>query len=144
MVAPLAVWKAGGAYVPLDPEYPGDRLAFMLEDSAAAVLVTESRLLDGCRRDVPGLICLDRERQALERESAGDPAPRRRLDNLAYVIYTSGSTGKPKGVEIQASLAGKFSVLDATPTGDVLDRIGCWRSRLCRSISPAWNYICLW
>ena len=45
-VAPLAVWKAGGAYVPLDPEFPRDRLAFMLEDSAAAVLVTESPLLE--------------------------------------------------------------------------------------------------
>ena len=46
VIAPLAVWKAGGAYVPLDPEYPSNRLAFMLDDSAASVLVTESHLLD--------------------------------------------------------------------------------------------------
>src|SRR5581483_7800481 len=62
-IAPLAVWKAGGAYLPLDPEFPGDRLAFMLEDSAASVLVTQSRLLSRLPTNVPALICLDRDRQ---------------------------------------------------------------------------------
>ncbi len=101
VVAPLAVWKAGGAYVPLDPEYPSHRLAFMLEDSGAAVLITESHLLDSVPQDVKRtVICLDRERQVLERESDQTPAPVTTPDDLAYVIYTSGSTGKPKGVEI--------------------------------------------
>ena len=101
IVAPLAVWKAGGAYVPLDPEYPSNRLAFMLEDSAAAVLVTESRLLDRLPPNVPTLICLDRDRQILEQESTQTLVCSATADNLAYVIYTSGSTGKPKGVEIR-------------------------------------------
>lgn len=101
VVAPLAVWKAGGAYVPLDPEYPRQRLAFMLEDSGAAVVVTESRLLNELPREIPGVICLDRERQVLERQSAEMPARSATAENLAYVIYTSGSTGQPKGVEIQ-------------------------------------------
>ncbi len=100
VVAPLAVWKAGGAYVPLDPEYPSHRLAFMLEDSGAAVLITESHLLDSVPQEARTVICMDRERQVLERESDQTPAPVARPDNLAYVIYTSGSTGKPKGVEI--------------------------------------------
>jgi len=100
IVAPLAVWKAGGAYVPLDPEYPSNRLAFMLEDSAASVLITESRLLDRLPQNVPKVICLDRERQTLEQESAQPLICSTTPDNLAYVIYTSGSTGKPKGVEI--------------------------------------------
>jgi amino acid adenylation domain-containing protein len=100
IVAPLAVWKAGGAYVPLDPEFPSSRLSFMLEDSGASVLVTESRLLDRLPQNVPKVICLDRERQALEQESVEPLLCSTTADNLAYVIYTSGSTGKPKGVEI--------------------------------------------
>jgi amino acid adenylation domain-containing protein len=100
-VAPLAVWKAGGAYVPLDPEFPRDRLAFMLEDSAAAVLVTESQLLDRLPSDLPTLVCLDRDRKMLESASAHTPEPFTSANSLAYVLYTSGSTGKPKGVEIR-------------------------------------------
>jgi amino acid adenylation domain-containing protein len=101
VIAPLAIWKAGGAYVPLDPEYPSQRLAFMLEDSGAAVLVTESRFLSKLRQTLPAVVCLDRERRRLEEESAEAPLPAATAENLAYVIYTSGSTGKPKGVEIR-------------------------------------------
>jgi amino acid adenylation domain-containing protein len=100
VIAPLAVWKAGGAYLPLDPEFPSDRLAFMLEDSAASVLVTQSRLLSRLPSSVPALICLDRDRQWLEREGARPPDPVASPDDIAYVLYTSGSTGRPKGVEI--------------------------------------------
>ena len=100
VIAPLAVWKAGGAYLPLDPEFPSDRLAFMLEDSAASVLVTQSRLLSRLPSDVPALICLDRDRQWLECEGARPPDSLSSPDDIAYVLYTSGSTGKPKGVEI--------------------------------------------
>jgi amino acid adenylation domain-containing protein len=99
LVAPLAIWKAGGAYVPLDPQYPSNRLAFMLEDSGATVLVTQSPLLNSLPR-VPSIVCLDRDRHLLENESSQAPVSRCTPGNLAYVIYTSGSTGKPKGVEI--------------------------------------------
>jgi amino acid adenylation domain-containing protein len=100
-VAPLAVWKAGGAYVPLDPEFPRDRLAFMLEDSAAAVLVTESQLLDRLPSNLPAMICLDHDRRTIESTSRHSPDPLTTANSVAYVLYTSGSTGKPKGVEIR-------------------------------------------
>ncbi|HEX2268845.1 MAG TPA: amino acid adenylation domain-containing protein, partial [Pyrinomonadaceae bacterium] len=85
----LGVLKAGGAYVPLDPSYPEERLAFILEDSGAALLLTEE--------------LLEVEAAAIEAGSDADPSPAASLDNLAYVIYTSGSTGMPKGVMVQHS-----------------------------------------
>src|SRR6202035_1336810 len=100
VVALLAVLKAGGAYVPLDPSSPAERLAFMLGDSGAAVLITSGRLLAG----FPGLaascapVLLDREAAALAAGGAERPAVEVAPDGLAYLIYTSGSTGRPKGV----------------------------------------------
>ncbi len=97
VVAALAVLKAGGAYLPLDPGYPPERLAFMLEDGGAALVITTSALRSRLGLEEP-VLCLDQEptpwRDAPERppEIALHPA------NLAYVIYTSGSTGRPKGV----------------------------------------------
>ena len=99
-VAVLAVLKAGGAYVPVDPQYPRDRVAFMLEDSGAAVLITEERLLSGLPNNMPAVVCVDRDHESLIGESDGQPASGVTPENLAYVIYTSGSTGKPKGVEV--------------------------------------------
>ena len=101
VVGLLAVLKAGGAYVPLDPAYPAERLAFMLDDARASVLLTEEKL----RGDLPDctarVLCLDYRTggQSTRRASAnldGEPA----AANLAYVIYTSGSTGRPKGVQV--------------------------------------------
>ena len=96
----LGVWKAGGAYVPLDPTYPPDRLAFMLEDAAIRVLLTDEKAL-GLFPDVAAeLICLDADWDLIERESRANPDAVANPSNLAYVIYTSGSTGKPKGALI--------------------------------------------
>ena len=124
VVAPLAVWKAGGAYIPLDPEFPKDRLAFMLEDSGVAVLVTESRLLDTLPSNVPTSLCLDRDRLLIERCDVQAPACVTNLDSLAYVLYTSGSTGKPKGVEItHRSLANFLSSMQREPGIAQSDRL---------------------
>ncbi|MFL5381523.1 MAG: amino acid adenylation domain-containing protein, partial [Longimicrobiaceae bacterium] len=99
VVAVLAVLKAGGAYVPLDPEYPGERLSYMLQDSAPVVLLTQ-RALSG-RFDGSGVpsVVLDGDASAWTRQPESNPG-RGALtpENLAYVIYTSGSTGRPKGV----------------------------------------------
>jgi amino acid adenylation domain-containing protein len=101
VIALLGVLKAGGAYVPVDPQYPRDRVAFMLEDSGAAVLVTEQALLDRLPNNAPTVICIDRDHATLISESEKQPSTGVTSDDLAYVIYTSGSTGKPKGVEIR-------------------------------------------
>jgi amino acid adenylation domain-containing protein len=98
MVGLLAVLKAGGAYVPLDPEYPDDRLRYMLEDSAPAVLLTHGELgaiFAGI--DVPTLDLGDDAAWAhlpATKPERGDLM----AQHLCYVIYTSGSTGRPKGV----------------------------------------------
>ena len=99
----LGVLKAGGAYVPLDPEYPKDRLAFMLEDSQAPVLLTQEKLASEFRNSIPTMchiICLDSEWKIVSQESKRNPLSGVTAKNMAYVIYTSGSTGKPKGVVI--------------------------------------------
>jgi amino acid adenylation domain-containing protein len=99
LVATLAVLKAGGAYLPLDPEYPPERIAFMLEDSGASVLVTQEDLLSRLPAHT-NIVCLDRDAKAIDECSAENLPSSVDPDNLAYVIYTSGSTGKPKGVMI--------------------------------------------
>ncbi|MCU1775583.1 non-ribosomal peptide synthase/polyketide synthase [Pseudomonas sp. 14P_5.3_Bac1] len=97
VVGLLATLKAGGAYVPLDPQFPADRLAFMLGDSQAQVLLTQPHL-NGRLAQPQGLHVL------LVDDACGDehnPQVNVTPEHLAYVIYTSGSTGKPKGVMVR-------------------------------------------
>jgi amino acid adenylation domain-containing protein len=96
MVGVLAVLKAGGAYLPLDPSYPRERLAFMLEEAAVPVLLTQQRLVSGLGASAATVICLDAPGGAAPPAAEGPEVPVD-PDNLAYVIYTSGSTGRPKG-----------------------------------------------
>jgi amino acid adenylation domain-containing protein len=116
LVGLLGILKAGGAYVPLDPTYPAERLAFMVRDSAAMVLLTQNALLDGLHEEIaatPALqvIVADRDevRARLAAQPETDLSPARvglTSRHMAYVIYTSGSTGAPKGVMIEhANLA---------------------------------------
>ncbi len=106
----LGVLKAGGAYVPLDPGYPEDRLAYMMEDSGVAMLLSEDTVLD----ELPGVavpvIALDSGWAVVEQEPSENPSLLTTARSAAYVIYTSGSTGRPKGVVVEhkgfASLAG--------------------------------------
>ncbi len=99
VVALLGILKAGGAYVPIDPSYPPERLAFMLADARAPVLLTQRRLASRVAGHEAQVIYLDEAENILDPE--GNPIDSDvRPDNLAYVIYTSGSTGKPKGAMI--------------------------------------------
>ncbi|WP_315533608.1 non-ribosomal peptide synthetase [Delftia acidovorans] len=98
VVALLAVLKAGGAYVPLDIAYPCDRLAFMLQDSGAMLLVSQSSVL--ARLAALHVPTLRMEDVPYGQLKAHGLAPRCDADHLAYVIYTSGSTGLPKGVAV--------------------------------------------
>ena len=100
VVGLLGILKAGAAYVPLDPNYPRERLAFMLADSGAAMLLTQERLLERLPEHAAQAVCLDREGPQIAQHSGHNPSSNVSSGNLAYVIYTSGSTGQPKGVEI--------------------------------------------
>ena len=101
VVGLLGILKAGGAYLPLDPEYPADRLAFMLEDAACTVLLSQNRLRDFVPEKSPKTVFVDSEWDLITKESDQPCDVEVRPENLAYVIYTSGSTGRPKGVAIQ-------------------------------------------
>src|SRR5215471_6314761 len=98
VVSILAVLKAGGAYVPIDLAYPSDRLAFMLQDSQAPVLITEESLLSKLPKTVPKVICLDRDHETIVRQPGSLVGVEVDNQDAAYIIYTSGSTGQPKGV----------------------------------------------
>ncbi|MCP4700193.1 MAG: amino acid adenylation domain-containing protein [Gammaproteobacteria bacterium] len=96
----LAILKTGGAYVPMDPGYPKDRICYMLEDSAAPVLLTQKRwktdlALDELEHECI-VLCLDDEGEFAD-QLIENPTVNSHAEDLAYVIYTSGSTGKPKG-----------------------------------------------
>jgi len=98
VVALLAILKAGGAYVPLDPEYPADRLAYMLGNSGAALLLAQHA---GRLPALPAsLDVIDLSRTPQDAGEATNPAVNLHASHLAYVIYTSGSTGQPKGVGV--------------------------------------------
>lgn len=101
IVSVLAILKAGGAYLPLDPSYPIDRLAFMLRDTQAPVLIAQNHYLDLFAAQALHLISLDADWQAIEHEPQENLPGETGGDSLAYIMYTSGSTGWPKGVEIR-------------------------------------------
>jgi amino acid adenylation domain-containing protein len=94
----LGILKAGGAYVPLDPEYPLERLAFMLEDAQAPVVLTQERLRGTLPPGSRSVILLDGDWGRIAEETMDNPDCSCTGESLAYVMYTSGSTGKPKGV----------------------------------------------
>jgi amino acid adenylation domain-containing protein len=98
MVAVLGILKAGAAYVPLDPAYPADRLAYMMENSAAPVLLTQRSMADRVPAGGARVVRVDADAEEIVRRSPMRPRVRVGGDHLAYVIYTSGSTGRPKGV----------------------------------------------
>ncbi len=100
VVALLGILKAGGAYVPLDPYFPADRLAYMLEDSGAKVLLTQESLAGKLGGEGVQMVCIDTDWPVITRESTEPLETSSTQENLAYVIYTSGSTGRPKGVQV--------------------------------------------
>lgn len=112
----LGILKAGAAYLPLDPEYPKDRLAHYLTDSAAGVVITEHALQDDLPETSAERLVIDRDpRLASARTS--NPEPVAAADNLAYVIYTSGSTGLPKGVMVEhRNVMNFYAGMDAVVT----------------------------
>jgi amino acid adenylation domain-containing protein len=109
ITAMLAILKAGGAYVPIEPDNPEERLAFLLGDSAPAVVLGDSKstpqlraLLSGLHADSqPPVLDLDSDGESWKHHADTNPSAAAiglNSRNLAYIIYTSGSTGQPKGV----------------------------------------------
>jgi len=106
IIGVLGIWKAGGAYVPLDPNYPPARLAFMLEETAMAHILTQQHLcakLDALTASAPKptLLCLDQDWATIAQQPDDNVGSCATSADLAYIIYTSGSTGQPKGVMVE-------------------------------------------
>ena len=100
VVAALAILKAGGAFIPLDPAQPPARLAFMLQDSMARVVVSTATLAQRLSAGLWQVVTLDGDAEKIAAQSDAQPAVMVKPEDLAYIIYTSGSTGQPKGVEL--------------------------------------------
>jgi amino acid adenylation domain-containing protein len=105
-VCVLGVLKAGGAYVPLDVQYPAERLAYMLENSRAPIVLGQGALIDGLAPAGATVMAIERLEDRLAAQPETAPVSTVTAASLAYVIYTSGSTGQPKGVAmVQGALA---------------------------------------
>jgi len=102
IIAFLSVLKLGAAYVPIDPDYPAERCDYILQDSQAAALLTESSYINHIADANYSGICiqLDIQWNAIAHSSSSNLSITVRPEDLAYVIYTSGTTGQPKGVAI--------------------------------------------
>jgi amino acid adenylation domain-containing protein len=96
-----AILKAGGSFVPIDPAAPARRSAWILDDSDARVVITQSRFADNPALQNKAVLTVDSSAAIDERLAAAPPDSRAGPHDRAYVIYTSGSTGRPKGVEIE-------------------------------------------
>ncbi|MEC4875789.1 non-ribosomal peptide synthetase [Pseudomonas sp. NC26] len=114
LIGLLAILKAGGAYVPLDVDYPAERLAYMLRDCQAGLLLSNSSNLAALPQ-VEGVSAIALDQLHLDSWPSHAPGLHLHGDNLAYVIYTSGSTGQPKGVgNTHAALAERLQWMQAT------------------------------
>jgi amino acid adenylation domain-containing protein len=136
LISLLAVLKAGGAYVPISPEHPGQRVVFILEDTQAAIVITQQKYhqrlkqwfgdLDPnlCQEEMPLPSLLIADDASITKDAATvNPEPVSQPTSLAYIIYTSGSTGQPKGVMIeQHSVANHLIGLEAR-MGKVFKRV---------------------
>src|SRR5436190_444067 len=97
IIALLGSLKAGGAYVPIDPNDPPERVAFMIADAGASVLLTQGRLVANLPSHSAHVLVLDENGDKISHEKKAKCCDGTTSENLAYMIYTSGSTGQPKG-----------------------------------------------
>ncbi|NEB35576.1 non-ribosomal peptide synthetase [Streptomyces sp. SID14515] len=131
-VAQLAVVKAGAAYLPVDPDYPAERIAYILDDAAPVLVITDTehagRLPEG--GGAPRLLLDDAD---LSGHPTHNPAVPIHTAQPAYLIYTSGSTGRPKGVVVTHHGLASFAAVEVERfdvTGD---------SRVLQYASPSFD-----
>ncbi|HVG44371.1 MAG TPA: amino acid adenylation domain-containing protein, partial [Longimicrobium sp.] len=114
VVGIVAILRAGAAYLPLDPAYPDERIAHMLDDSGARLVLTTADLAPRVSGDGVRAVPLDAKRDEIDARPATAPSVDVDPEALAYVIYTSGSTGRPKGVQVtHANVVRLFTATDA-------------------------------
>jgi len=101
VVGLIGVLKAGGAYVPVEPGHPPQRIALMLTEVGAPLLLTRRELIVGLPVDDVAVVYMDAIQENGSPESGRNPVSRVAPANLAYLIFTSGSTGKPKAVAVE-------------------------------------------
>ncbi|MDO6461124.1 amino acid adenylation domain-containing protein [Granulosicoccaceae sp. 1_MG-2023] len=123
-VSLLAIMRCGAAYLPMDPEYPAERVAYILGDAKAPLLLTDAHLEADLPQTGARHICPERDWATIAAatpfsgDNSAGPA------DLAYVIYTSGSTGKPKGVMLTRQNVSNFICsMQQTPGMDENDRL---------------------
>ncbi len=124
-----AILKAGGVYLPLDPSYPAERLAFMLEDAAPALILSKTQHRVLFPQKMP-LVNLDAVATVVNAQPATNPATNSTAESLAYIIYTSGSTGQPKGVLVEHGGIGNLALAQSEQFAVRVD------SRFLQFVSP--------
>ena len=124
VVGLVAIHKAGGAYLPLDPDFPPDRLALMIEDSQAPIILTQQRLIGNLTISAGvQVMAIDTSWGEIAQQPTSNPQTEVKPEHLAYIIYTSGSTGKPKGVMVEhRNVVNFFTGMDAR----IGDTPGVW------------------
>lgn len=100
IVGMIAILKAGGAYLPLDPSYPEAHLHYLVNDSGAPLVLTQTRFVERFEKICPRLLCIDSALEAISGTTEDGNAGGAAQTDPAYIIYTSGSTGRPKGVTV--------------------------------------------
>jgi amino acid adenylation domain-containing protein len=130
IIAVYAIYHLGATYVPLDPDYPRDRIEFMLTDSQAVVLITQSAVADLLAAEGLQKVLLDRDQALIAAQPTDQPITPSVFtsildpEDLAYILYTSGSTGKPKGVMIpHRALTNFILTMQQTPGIEAGDRM---------------------
>lgn len=124
LISLLAIMKTGAAYVPVDPEYPLKRIEYMLEDSAARVLISSNKYKKQFAREGTKKIVLEEIFPELINYPNTEPLVEIKGTDLAYVIYTSGSTGKPKGIAIEHhSLCNFLCSMQKEPGISAMDKL---------------------
>ena len=120
----LGILKLGAAYVPLDPDFPINRLAQMIQESALTHIVTLEKLKPQLPQSTAQIICLDNELEIIRKLESGNLSLPIAPEQRAYVLFTSGSTGTPKGVQIPHQAVTNFLCsMRKTPGLDANERV---------------------